>query len=140
MSKTQEAILTEQLQEMRAMAQTMTAWTQRLQGQVINNILEVATYVIPADGYVTREYGAAAGYVTVTPGQALRAYTVEAAAARSGTAPVVAPTLGVGVHLIPLGSVGRTVPLASRTFTIYGTPGDAVSIVVGTAAPMPGMP
>jgi hypothetical protein len=126
----------EQLQATRLLI-TSTERVAGLTGQLINNILEVATYVIPAEGYVTREYGAAAGYVTLSPGQATRGYTIEAAPARSGAAPVSAPTSGVGVFVTLPSTLPRTVPLASRVFTVYGTPGDSFSMVAGTAAPTP---
>ncbi len=117
---TRDAIATEILGELRRITATQTVYLERLAGQVVNHVLEVATVAIPDDGWVTRSYHVAAGSIVVdNPG--LDDVTV-VSASPSGTKPAV----GVGVYIVPGGTL-RHINLASHDVTLWGTSGAVVS-------------
>lgn len=128
--ETANVLAAEQLAELRHIAQTFTSFAARLEGRLVNDVLEVATRTIPTAGYIALSYGAAAGAVNVSnPG----ANTVTVSA--SGPAEA-RPTQGIGVYVVP-GANSRTVPVASRQITLWGTAGDTVSYIAYAAAPLP---
>ncbi len=122
------ALLLEQLQHQ---AQTTTEFAAQLAGQAINDTLEVFTGVFDATGQFTREYGVAAGSIEVSNwGVAANFVTL------TSGGPGSAVPVGTGCYVIA-GGQSRTVALASRQFTLYGTAGDKFSLQVFTAAVRP---
>jgi len=122
----------EMLAEFRHYAQTSTEFMERLAGQTINNVLEIFSGVFDATGQISRDYSVAAGSITVNNlGVAGHRITVSTSTPGGG-----APT-GTGTYLVD-GATSRTVPLAARQFTLYGTAGDAFAFAVFTAAVAPG--
>jgi crotonobetainyl-CoA:carnitine CoA-transferase CaiB-like acyl-CoA transferase len=113
--------------------QTNTALVAKLAGRITNDTLEVATYVFDANGVVTNTYKTAAGCIEVENLGANNMTVTARASAGDGTA----PKNGSGVRIVPAHSC-RVVPLASHTWTIYGTPADTVSVAVFTAGAAPG--
>lgn len=120
----------ELLAEFRYLSQTMTSFAERLAGQTVNHVLEVSTAAFDSTGYIFREYSVAAGCIEVT-NSGTHTVTVSSAGP-SGSA----PTVGVGVYVIPAGAT-RVVALASRQVTLYGTTADTVSFQVFTAPATP---
>lgn len=117
------------LQELRAMRATMTEFTARLGGQIVNDILEVSTVTVDSTGTVPRNYGVAAGAIEVTAGG--HPVTVSSAGPTTQV-----PTVGTGVYVVPANTT-RVVGLASRQVTLYSQAGDTISFQVFTAAPRP---
>lgn len=132
-----ERVLTAELLEaLRHQAQTTTEFMERLGGQIINNVLDVFTATFATDGVITREYNVAAGSVEVCNDLNTNTVTVSSAPAGGGIAGS-APGGGTGVFKVK-GGATRTVALASRTLSLYGTSGDTISVQVFTAAVRPG--
>lgn len=135
MSAAEKVLAGELLEALRHQANTQTEFMERLAGQAINNVLEVWSGVIPAEGYIQKQWHVAAGCIEVNNlGVAANLMTVSTASPGAGGN--IAPS-GTGTYVIA-GQTRRTVALASRTVTIYGTPGDRVAIQVFTAALRPG--
>lgn len=134
MSSAAEKVLTaELLSALRDHAQTSTEFMRRLAGQSVNNVLDVYSGVFPAEGYITREYNVAAGCVQVSNlGIAGHIVTV-VSSGPGGTTP---PT-GLGSYVID-GGTARTVAVASRVITIWGTAGDRFAFQVFASAVEPG--
>lgn len=128
-----DALTAELLVELRHMAQTQTEWTEQLAGQVINHVLEVRTITFDATGQYPLQWKVAAGSIEVSNPTGNGTVTVSSGGSNSTTAP---PT-GVGVYQVP-GGTCRTVSVASRQVTLYGTAGQSISIQVFTAAVRPG--
>lgn len=122
----------ELLAELRHHAQTSTQFLERLAGQAVNSVLEVFSGVFDATGQVSRDYAVAAGAITVN-NLGIVGHRITVSTATPGA---VAPT-GTGTYLVD-GTTSRTVPLAARQFTLYGTAGDAYAFAVFTAAVVPG--
>lgn len=130
--ETANILFAEMLSALQAQAQTMTDIAARLEGRMTNNVLQVKTLLLGTEGYETFDFGVAAGAVHVSnPGANI--VTVDANGPRPGG---TAPTTGVGVYRVPAANA-RTVPVASRVVTIYGTAGDYVSLVVYASVPTP---
>jgi hypothetical protein len=128
LGKQERQLVSELLDALRHQAQTTTEFVARLSGQVINNVLEVATLVIPAEGFITRSYSAAAGCIDVSNlGVAANLMTVVSAGPGGN-----APPSGTGVYVLA-GATRRTIALASHEFTIWGTAGDKVAFQVFTS-------
>lgn len=127
----ERTLLQEQLDALKHLAATMTEIAGRWSGQIVNNVLQVFTGTFPAEGYISAEYGAAIGAVTVTNLDDTVTITVV-----SGGASGSAPTSGTGVHKVPPRQT-VTVPIGAHQFTIYGTAADEVSFVAYTAAARP---
>lgn len=122
----------ELLAAFRDFAQTHTEFLARLQGRLVNDVLEVATFVFDANATpVPRQWKAAAGCVEVSNFSAAGVLTVHAAGPASS-----APTSGVGVYRVPAGAT-RVIAVASRQVTFYGAAADAFSFQAFTAAPTP---
>jgi len=133
--ETANILWAEMLSAMQAQAQTMTDIAARLEGRMTNNVLQVETFQVPTtDAYKTFDFGVACGAVNVScPGTNI--VTVDAQGPRPGGA---APTTGVGVYRVTAGVSGhRTVPVASRSVTIYGTAGDLISVIFYASVPTP---
>src|SRR5215831_19518974 len=111
----------ELLSELRHYAQTSTEFMERLSGQAINHTLDVFAGVFDNTAQVTRDYNVAAGAITVNNlGAAGHIITV---VADGPSLTGAAPPGGTGVYFID-GGTTRTVPLASRKVTLYGTAAD----------------
>jgi hypothetical protein len=128
----QRLLAAESVELLRALAQRMTEFTALLQGQVINNVLEVATVVVPAtgDALVQKQYQAAVGSVEVN-NTSTHTVTV-VSGSNSGATP---PTSGTGVYQVAAGAT-RLVNIGAREFTLYGTAGDTFGIQVFTRGGM----
>lgn len=121
----------ELLAEFRHLSQTMTNFTERFAGRIVNHTLLVETVTFDSAATpVTRAWHVAAGCIEVSnPGD--NTVTVSSAGPSSA-----APTAGVGVYVVPAGTT-RVVALASTQVTLYGTAADTVSVQVFTAPAQP---
>lgn len=128
----QRLLAGEMLSAFRHYAQTSTEFMERFAGQTINNVLEVYSGVFDTTGQITRDYNVAAGSIEVS-NLGIAGHLVTVSTASGGTN---VPT-GNGTYAID-GGQSRTVALASRSVTLYGTAGDRVSFQVFTAAVRPG--
>jgi len=129
--RTQRVVLAEQLDAIVHELQTNTAALSKLHGQVQNGVLEMATYVIPAAGYVTSQYKAPMGSIEIENfGANPMRFAAEQPA--GGAAPVV----GVGRRKIA-SNTHRVLAAVTHVWTIYGTAGDEVAIQAFTAGPSP---
>jgi hypothetical protein len=117
--------LTEQLlAEMQHLNATQTAMMARLRGGLIlNDVLGVEQILIPAAGFVQRDYPVAVGSVVVVN---LSATAVTFATGGGTAAP---PTVGTGVQTVPASS-WLAIPVGATTFTLYGTAGATVDLQV----------
>lgn len=129
------AAITELLDAVRGAAMAMTETAGLLASQIQNSVLEVKTRAFDANGLISRrgQFKVAVGSVTVTNLSPTHEVTISATDTTTDNA---APTEGVGVYRIPAGQT-VTVGLASRTFTLYGTPGEYVSWQAWTAGARP---
>lgn len=114
-------LVAEMLQELRLLRATTTEEAGKLRGQLLNDVLEVGTYVIGADGTLSRSYNVPCGSVAV-----INLSTSEMAVTSSAPGPS-APAGGVGVTIVPAGS-WLSVPIGSRNVTIYGAVGARLSL------------
>ena len=129
----ERTLAAQMLAELRTLAQTTTELAARFQGQVINNVLEVGTQIIPAGGtYVPFEWQAACGSFEID-NQGTHPMQVTSA---GPTASGAAPTSGTGVTNIPAGAV-RKVNVASHQVTVYGTAADVFCYQAFTAGARP---
>lgn len=130
--------MAELFEALRHHAQTNTEWLERLGGQIVNHTLEVWSGAFGDTGYISLQWGVAAGSIYVRnlgvaeAGVDPHIVTVSAAGPSAGGS---VPS-GLGTALIPAGQ-GDTVPLASRQATIYGTPDDLVWFAAFTAGVRP---
>ena len=116
--------LAEAVSTLGASIETQTETMSRLGGQLVNSVLLVGTFFVPADGYLVRQFGVAAGAAWI---EALDgSLTVS-----SGPPSSPAPSVGTGVWQVA-GSSARIVNLASRQLTIWGTVGDRIGVQVVT--------
>lgn len=130
--ETANILFAEMLSALQAQAQTMTDVAARLEGRMTNNVLLVETFRVNSEGYKSFDFSVAAGAIHVSnPGANI--VTVDANGPRPGGG---APTTGVGVYRVPAANA-RTVPVASRSITVYGTLDDYVSIVIYASVPTP---
>lgn len=120
------------LEEMRDANRTTTARAAKLQSQVVNGVLEVATAVLSANdgtgvaGTISRTYHATVGSIVV-----INNTTADLTVASSSPS-AIAPTAGDGVFIVPAGAGQAIVPIGSRQFTLYGLLGKSVSFVAWT--------
>lgn len=131
----ERALGAELLEALRHQANTQTEWLERLAGQLVNHTLEVWSGVIPAEGYLTRSYGVAAGSIQVTSFATTATAHTLTVSSSGPSAASTAPT-GTGTHPVPAGT-STVVALASRQFTIYGPAGDLVAFQVFTSGITP---
>lgn len=131
-----EKVLTAELvAELRHVAQSTTAFAERLAGQAVNNTLDVFTAAFDSAATpITRSYSVAAGCVVVNN---TSTHPITVSSAGPGPSGSVAPTTGVGIYVVAAGTE-RTVALASRNVTFYGTASDSFSAQVFTAPVTPG--
>jgi hypothetical protein len=118
------------LAELRAVRARMSEFAGLLAGGLINNTLAVETATVPADGVITRQWHVAAGALEVSP-LGDNPVTVVASGPSSS-----APAGGTGVYVVAAGAT-RTIAVASRQVTLYGTAGDLVSFQAFTGAVRP---
>jgi hypothetical protein len=128
-----ERVIAAQLvQAIQDMRQSTTEAYGQLLGRITNNVLMVATYVMPAAGVIPLTFPAPAGCITVDyQGAAGTTATVT-----SGGAEAAAPVSGTGVYIIPAGEV-RTVPIASHQATLYAPHDSTVCVIAYTNAATP---
>ncbi len=112
-----------ELADLAAAVHGQTEIMARLATGLLNGVLDSGTYLIGADGYATESYNVAGGSLVVINYSASNDMTV----VTSGPGAGAAPTSGKGVFPVPAGAV-LTLPLGSRTWTVYGTAGDQVGI------------
>lgn len=112
------------LQQLSYIATHTSRTSEMLATGVTNNVLEVSTKQIPADGYISYSFGATIGSAEVH-NHGTNQMTVEASTGST------AKIQGVGVSRVPSG-LFRTIPINNRTMTVYGTPGDFVGVVITT--------
>lgn len=127
----ERALVTELLDEMRQLRLTATEQLARWQGGLFlrNDVLEVATRTFESRGYLHLQYHVPAGSIEVSN------HSTHTITVVSGAPQDSAPVGGRGVYVVAAG-VCRTVNVASREITLYGTSGDVFSfqvLAVGTA-------
>lgn len=93
----ERVLAAELLDAFRAAAQTSTEFMERLQGRLVNHVLAVETVEIPAEGWVARNWGAAAGAVEVTN-------------LGAATATATVPAVTVGANPAAVAEASVTVP------------------------------
>lgn len=120
------------LEQLQHLSTTMTSWAERWGGQIINHVLEVGTYTIPAAGYLERQWHVAAGCVVIR-NLGTHTMTVTTGGSASGTVPVGNST---GMWVIPAGAVD-VVNIASRQVAIFGTAADQFSLQALTVGGVP---
>lgn len=118
-------LVAEMLGELRLMRLTMTEEAAKIRGQILNDVLEVGTFLLDAEGQLTRAYNTPIGSVAVV-NLSDADVTVTSSPPTSS-----APPIGRGIQVIPAGA-WFSVPIAARHFTLYGAPGGRVSIQVFT--------
>lgn len=131
MNKTERELQATLMEQLRHYAQTTTEFAAQLAGQAVNDVLEVFTGTLPPEGYITRTYHVAAGAIEVSNWGVAANFMTVRAGGPAGSVPS-----GTGCYVIA-GGASRTVPLASRELTIWGTAGDRFSFAVFTAAVRP---
>lgn len=135
MSGADKVLTAELVAELRHLAQSTTTFAERLAGQAVNNVLDVFTATFDATASpITRSYSVAAGCVVVNN---TSTHTITVSSAGPGPGGSAAPTSGVGIYQVAAGTQ-RTVALASRNVTFYGTATDSFSAQVFTAPVTPG--
>lgn len=113
-----QATQTELLDIAREYMATMTEFTARFtEGTVVNGVLEVGTFALPASGelYKSFDWPVAAGCVEVGNLSASNMTVVAAGVSADGTAPAI----GRGVYVLPAGAC-RVINVGSHVVTVYG--------------------
>lgn len=119
-------VMASALDDVRTALTRQTDIMSRLAGGLLNNVLDVLWLPIPASAFLTRDYGTAAGSIVVA-----NAIGNDQVIVTSSAPQATAPVSGPGVQPVPAG-VFWSMPLGSRVWTIYGTPGDMVAVQVFT--------
>jgi hypothetical protein len=122
----EKELLCQLLSEIQHFSSTTTEFAARYFGNVTNKVLAVETVAFNASGFFTRQYQATAGCVEVRNLDATNAVTYVVGGPTGS-----APSTGLGVYVIPGGSV-QVVNMASTDFTLYGTTASRVSFQVFT--------
>lgn len=122
-----QAVAVEILAELRLARDIRTAEAARRNSQLLNDVLEVGSFIIPADGILIRSYQTGVGSIVVANASGFTV-TVQAGTTSSSAA----PTSGRGVQVIPNNS-WLGIPIGAHAFTIFGTPGTTVSIQAYTS-------
>lgn len=112
-----QLLAVEQLQELKILSQSMSEFAVRMQGFTTDLVLGVETVIIPAEGFVHRQYKAPIGAVVVRNLSA-NPMTVFDGGPSSGP-----PTSGHGVWIIPA-NTKDTIAVGGVQFTIFGTAAD----------------
>lgn len=123
----QKIVLAQAVDELRHAATTLTEFSARLAGQIINDVLQVATGTFDTSGLIALQFQAAAGSIEVC-NNSTHTVTVASRGAEAGG---VAPAAGIGVYQVAAGAT-RLVNVASHQITLYGTAGDTISWQVFT--------
>lgn len=110
--------------ELQRLNETMSAMAAAQRSQIVNNVLEVASYPIDSSGTLVRTFPTQVGSIIVTNPTG-NTMTVQAGTSGSTSA----PTIGRGVQLVPANS-WIAIPIASHSFTVYGTAGASVGLQV----------
>lgn len=122
----EKQLLAEMLAELRALRATQTDLAAQVRGGILNSVLLSELITIDATGEATRSFNVAAGSIVCVN----LSLTTDITLTSSGPQ-ATAPIAGPGVQLISAGTF-LTMPLGSRQFTVYGTPGDKVNVQVFT--------
>jgi hypothetical protein len=125
-----QAAETETLDLWRRMARSLTELTARFtEGDVINGVLEVGTFTLPASGelYKSFDWPVAAGCVEIGNLSAANMTVQAAGVSADGTA----PGTGRGVYVLPAGAC-RVINLASHVVTVYGAASAQFTIQAST--------
>lgn len=130
--ESERLLAAEALADLRAYAQTQTAFAERLAGQVINHVLDVATHVFGPEPTVPLAWHVAAGAIVVDNQGAGEVWVTSTGPSASP------PTGGQGVYVVPAGQI-RTIAVASRQVTLYGTEGERVCVQAFSAGILPGL-
>lgn len=112
----------EMLTALRNLAETSTALAAAVRGGITNSVLDVFVAALDVNGICSRSYPVPVGSVGIINHSAATTLTVHSAAEGSGP-----PGLGRGMQLIEPKSF-LVLPLGSRFYTIYGTPGEKISV------------
>ncbi len=112
--------------ELRAMRATQTDLMAHIRGGIANGVLLSELITLDANGQATRTFNVSAGSIVCVN---LSESTDIILA--SSSAQATAPQAGPGVQKISAGTF-LTVPLASSSFTVYGTAGEQVNVQVFT--------
>lgn len=112
----------ELLAALRSWQQTMTQFIARLTGRLTNNVLESGTRIFDTTGVMGLKWGTPCGAIEVS-----NVSTHPITIAGGATNTTVAPTSGVGVHIVPAGAV-RLINIDAREATLWGTSGDQVCL------------
>jgi hypothetical protein len=109
------------LAELRETRATTTAFIARVAGRAVNSVLEVATRTFSAEGLLSLRFGAPCGAIEIANWS-----THPVTVASGATSSNIPPLTGVGVYVVPAGTV-RLVNIAAREVTLYGTAADTIS-------------
>lgn len=132
-TRTERELFAEQLAELVYLARTQTQQAARLASGIINGVLSCEVVVVPAEGVVTREWGAAFGSVAISHhGPGVTAVMVAAGGPVGEVAPAGGPTMG---RLNAGGS--STFALTGHQLTVWATPGDRLTLQVFTGCVPP---
>lgn len=135
----EQTLQVQALLALHAAMQTQTITLERLVTGPTNHVLECSLRVIPAEGFITFEWGLPCGSVAVMPHTPGSTLTVVSGSSTSGAAPasgnamglVQAPSLASGMQPAP-----AVFNLSSHAITVYGTAGDKFTLQAFTQ-PMP---
>jgi hypothetical protein len=116
---TRGAVLEEMRAEMQHALLSQTKVLERIAGLVTNHVLTCELIVIPAEGFVTRQWHLPCGSVAINLHTAGTTLTVVSGSATSEQAPTNGVSMGQVVS--PAASVGAAVlNLSAHAITIYG--------------------
>jgi hypothetical protein len=117
----------EMLEELRLIRATNTAIDERgKRSQIKNNVLLVELVRFPAEGYIVRDFHVTVGSIGVINHDDTNSITYQ-----TGTGGGSAPGNGVGIQRVEPQSF-LTIPVGDRSFTLFGTSGEACSVQVFT--------
>lgn len=119
------------LLQLHAAMQTQTVTLERLVTGPTNHVLECSLRTIPAEGFITFEWGLPCGAVAVTPHTPASTLTVVSGSATSNVAPasgnamglVQAPSIASGMQPAPV-----VLNVSAHSITVYGTVGDKFTL------------
>jgi hypothetical protein len=121
----EKTLLEDMLEELRQQKRTSTEMVSHLRGLAVNAVLAIEIAEFDAAGIITRSWNVPFGCVAVA-----NHGTGEVTVA-SGGPQDTPPTQGTGLALVPK-DISRVINLAGMTLTLYGTPGERVSLQVFT--------
>lgn len=133
MRKDLDVLVSEMLLELQHARISQTESLELIGSLVKNHVLTCELCIIPAEGYVSRQWHTQCGAVAVTPSTITAPMTVVSGTATSNTAPLQG--VGMGRVSVPtqVGAYAACVfNIAAHAITIYGTPGDSFTLQVFT--------